>query len=87
MGYQILAIILPLITAPYLARRLGADLLGIYSKSHAWANYFYLFTILGVNNYGNRAIARVRDDRHKTSEVFWEVYAFQAMTSILFFLL
>ena len=87
VGYQILAIILPLITAPYLARRLGADLLGIYSKSHAWANYFYLFTILGVNNYGNRAIARVRDDRHKTSEVFWEVYAFQAMTSILFFLL
>lgn len=85
--YQVLVIILPLITAPYIARALGADYVGIYSKTHAVANYFYLFTLLGVNNYGNRAIARVRDDRKKTSITFWEIYSFQAFMSIGIFLL
>ena len=80
-SYQILTIILPLITAPYLARVLGANLVGIYSKTHAMAHYFYLFTILGVNNYGNRLISQVRDDRKKMSTAFWEIYSFQAVTS------
>ncbi len=80
-SYQILSIILPFITAPYLARRLGANLVGLYSKTHAVAHYFYLFTILGVNNYGNRCISRIRDDRAKLSTAFWEIYFFQALTS------
>lgn len=82
ISYQILTIILPLITAPYLSRLLGANSLGIYSKTHAMAHYFYLFAILGVNNYGNRAIARVRDDHAATSKTFWEIYSFQAITSV-----
>ena len=61
--YQILVIILPLITAPYVTRVLGADNLGVYTYSQAIANCFYLFVMLGVNNYGNRAVARIRDDR------------------------
>lgn len=74
IGYQILAVLLPLLTTPYIARCLGADQLGIYSKTQAIANYFYLFTLLGLNNYGNRAIARIRDDIHKTNKTFWEIY-------------
>ena len=31
MAYQILAILLPLITTPYLSRVLGAESIGIYS--------------------------------------------------------
>ena len=87
MFYQVLILILPLITAPYIARVLGANSGGIYSKTHALANYFYLFAILGVNNYGNRSIARVRDDRNKTSKTFWEIYFFQAIMSIVVFIL
>lgn len=82
VSYQILNIILPLITAPYVTRVLGAKGLGIYSKSQALAHYFLLFAMLGVNNYGNRAIARTRDDRGKLSKTFWEIYTFQAMTAI-----
>lgn len=83
IGYQILTIIIPLITAPYVTRVLGANSLGIYSKSHALAHYFLLFAMLGVNNYGNRAIARVRDNREEASKTFWEVYTFQLMTALL----
>ena len=77
VAYQILMIILPLITAPYVTRTLGADKTGIYSVSQAFANYFYLFAMLGINNYGNRTIARLRDDRDQMSEAFWEMFAFQ----------
>lgn len=81
--YQFLAIILPLITNPYIARVLGAANSGIYSKTHALAHYFLLFAMLGVNNYGNRSIARVRNDRKAMSITFWEIYTFQAITAIV----
>ena len=83
VSYQILTIILPLITSPYVTRVLGASGLGVYSKSQALAHYFLLFAMLGVNNYGNRAIARVRNDKLEMSRTFWEVYTFQLMTAVL----
>lgn len=86
-SYQLLVLILPFITLPYVSRVLGPELLGVYSKTHALANYFYLFTILGLKNYGNRTIARLRDDREKRSRTFWEIYVFQFFSSIIIFLL
>ena len=83
ISYQILTIVLPLITAPYVTRVLGAKGLGVYSKSQALAHYFLLFAMLGVNNYGNRAIARVRDNRQEASKTFWEIYTFQIATAVI----
>lgn len=80
--YQILILILPLITAPYISRVLGADNIGVYSYTQAFANYFVLFSMLGVNNYGNRIIAQVRDERKKLSITFWEVYTLQLIMTI-----
>lgn len=82
-SYQVLTLILPLITAPYVTRVLGAKSLGVYSKTQALAHYFLLFAMLGVNNYGNRAIARVRDDKEEMSRTFWEIYSFQLLTAVL----
>lgn len=81
--YQILAIVLPLITAPYVSRVLGSNNVGVYSYTQACANYFFLFAMLGVNNYGNRTIAAIRDDKEKLSNTFWEIYAFQFILGIV----
>lgn len=81
--YQLLLIILPLVTAPYLSRVLGASQLGEYSYTYSVANYFVLFAMLGVNNYGNRCVARVRGDRARLSAEFWGIYCFQAMLTLL----
>lgn len=75
--YQMLIIIIPLITSPYLTRTIGADGLGVYSFTQSYAHYFVLFTLLGLANYGNREIARDRDDKVKVSSTFCEIYAFQ----------
>lgn len=81
--YQVLVLIIPLITAPYVSRVLGATNLGIYSYTQAFANYFVLFAMLGVANYGNRSIAQVRDDSKLLSRTFWEIYSFQIFVTII----
>ena len=71
--YQVTAIILPLVTSPYIARVLGAGNIGIYSYTYAIAYYFMLFALLGISNHGNRMIAAVRDDYDKLCTVFSEL--------------
>lgn len=85
--YQILLIIIPLITIPYLSRVIGAEGLGIFSYTNSIANYFVLFAMLGLNNYGNRTIARVRDDKEKLSKTFWSIYLSQFLISIVIIVL
>lgn len=81
--YQLLNIGVSLITTPYIARALGAENSGLYSYSYAIANYFLLFAMLGINNYGNRCIAFVRDDRKERSETFSELYTVQILFSTI----
>lgn len=79
-----LMVISPLITSPYLSRVLGAENIGIYSYCHSIAFYFGIFAILGIGNYGNRAISRVcRQGRERISREFCEIYCMQAMASIV----
>lgn len=83
VAYQILVLILPLVTAPYLSRVLGAEGLGVYSYTYSIAYYFVLFGMLGVNNYGNRAIAMTLGGKGDTRETFWGIWSLQAFTSII----
>lgn len=72
-SYQILVILVPLITAPYLSRTVGAEGLGIYSYVNSSAYAIAMIAMLGIYNYGNREIAYVRDDSEKLNKVFWEL--------------
>ena len=81
--YQILAIIVPLITSPYLARTLGAKNIGIVSWTNSIAFYFGIFIMLGVENYGNREIAYVRNSRDERSKKFWSIYSCQIINFII----
>lgn len=81
--YQILTLVLPLVTAPYLSRVLGAEGLGTYSYTYAVANYFVLFAMLGVNNYGNREIAMAHGGKGNVQEKFWGIWPLQGFLSIV----
>lgn len=80
--YQLLVLILPLITVPYISRVLGAEGIGTYSYTYSIAYYFMILAMLGLNNYGNRTIAKVRDDKIKLSKEFYSIYYLQLMMSI-----
>ena len=75
--YQILNIFLPLLTAPYVARVLGAENVGIYSYTYSIANYFVIFAMLGIANYGSRSCARARNSKESLSKTFFSIYALQ----------
>ena len=81
--YRILVLIMPLITAPYISRVIGAEGQGIFSYTSSIAQYFLLFAMLGVSNYGNRVIAKNRDNKEKLSKEFFSIYALQIITSLI----
>lgn len=81
--YEILCIITPFITAPYLARILGADQIGVNSLVCSHQAYFCLFATLGTASYGTREIARNRDDIYLRSKLFWEIELLSIFTSVI----
>ena len=90
MAYQVLVVILPMITAPYVARVLGADKNGIYSFTASYQTYFSMFAALGTVSYGSREIARNRKNKPLRSKLFWEIElmtVFTSTVSILAFIL
>lgn len=78
--YQILVLILPLVTTPYLSKVLGAESIGIYSYTISIVTYFVLFGSLGMAMYAQREIAYVQDDKKKRSKIFWETFILRLVT-------
>lgn len=83
IAYQILSLIVPLITAPYISRILGKGGMGLYSYTYAIAHYFVLLCMLGILNYGNREISMVGNNKQSLSEKFWHIYINQAFFGII----
>ena len=81
--YQILVIIMPLITTPYIARVIGPKGSGIYSYTYSIASYFVLFAMLGIGNYGNRLIAQNRDDKNELSKSFSSLFFLHIIVTII----
>lgn len=81
LSYQILNLLTPFITTPYVSRVLGADGIGIYSYTTSIMAYFQMLAILGTTNYGIREIARLRDDKEAMSKAFWEIVILVSLTT------
>lgn len=78
--YQVLVLILPLITAPYISRVLGAENIGIYSYTISIVTYFILFGSLGIAIYGQREIAYLQGKPGEYSKTFWEIVILRFIT-------
>ena len=94
LAYQILILIIPLVSTPYISRVLGAENIGVFSFTLSIATYFVLFGTLGTSTYGQREIAYVANDRTKYSKTFWEIFLLKLgtmtislLTFFLFFVL
>ena len=79
LSYQILTIILPIITVPYVTRIFTSEALGNYVFYNSIVSYFSLFAMLGISVYGTKQIAASSD----VSSTFWNIYAIQLIASIL----
>ncbi|MBF8417256.1 flippase [Heyndrickxia coagulans] len=81
--YQIVTLIVPLITVPYVSRVLGSNGIGINAYTNSIVQYFILLGTIGISLYGNRTIAYVRDDKAKLSWTFWNIFTLQVVASLI----
>ena len=81
--YQILLLLTPMITAPYVSRVLGPDGIGQVSYTESIATYFVLFATMGITTYGQREISYVQDDRSMRSVIFWNTKVLEFIISVL----
>ena len=81
--YQILVLITPLITTPYISRVLGVSNIGIYQYTQSIANFFVLIGAVGTTLYGQREIAYLQDDPEKRTIAFWEIEIFRLTVTIM----
>ena len=79
LSYQILTIILPIITVPYVTRIFTSEDLGNYGFYNSIVSYFSLFAMLGIGLYGTKQIAAARD----VNSTFWNIYAIQLIASLI----
>lgn len=85
--YNLLTLLLPLLTTPYLSRVLGVENIGIYGFTNSIVTYFVLFGCLGTTLYGQREIAYVQDDKEKQSKVFYEIFFVKLISMFISILL
>lgn len=83
VAYQILSVLTPFITAPYVSRVLGAEGIGIVSYTSSVQTYFLMIAALGLHSYGTREISIHRNDPYRRSKLFWELYLLRGATTLI----
>lgn len=73
ISYQLLILILPLITTPYISKILGPDGVGMYGLTNSISQYFVLFGCVGLNLYGQKEIAYHQNNVYERSKIFYEL--------------
>ena len=84
LTYQILQLLTPLITTPYIARVLQADGIGTFSFADSIVVYFSAFAGLGIGTFGQREISYHRDDIKERTRIFWELKIFSVINFFIF---
>lgn len=89
VAFQVVNLMLPLITTPYVSNVLGPKNIGIYSYTYAYISSFILIGSLGIATYAQREIA-ASTNVEAQSRKFWEIFCVKLITlgiTVLFFLL
>ena len=83
LAYQVLILITPILTTPYISRVLKPDGIGFISFAESMVSYFALFAALGISIFGQREISYVRDNIDLRSKVFWKIKIYSLFSSTI----
>lgn len=88
-SFQLLLILVPFITTPYIARVLGPENLGIQAYTFSIIQVLIIIGMIGIPLYGNRQIATASvKGKDEISREFWSIYLLQLtmlFASIIFY--
>ena len=80
LSYQLLLIVLPIITTPYVTRVFSSEDLGTYGYFNSIVTYFILLATLGVASYGTKEISA---NRRNIPQNFWGIDTLQFSATVL----
>ncbi|WP_420741154.1 oligosaccharide flippase family protein [Limosilactobacillus fermentum] len=83
-SYQVLVLLTPLLTTPYISRTIGVSGVGIYSYCYSYVAYFSIAAALGISTYGQLETAAKCDDKNKISHIFYELIITKLITTVFF---
>ncbi len=78
--------LLPLLTTPYLAYKLGVDKLGLLSFSASYIGYFTILTDYGFNYSGTRQISINKENPEKLNEIYNSVLVIKLFLFVICFI-
>lgn len=81
------AVIFPIITFSYTSRVLGVDGIGKINFSRSFITFFSMIAMLGINQYGTREAAKIRDDKYKLSKFVQEILIINSVTTLIAYVL
>lgn len=84
---QLLTIIIPVITTPYISRVLGAKAIGDFGYTTGIVSYFCMIAMLGTANYAQREIAKKHESINEVSSIFFEILLIRILMILFVFLL
>ncbi len=80
LSYQLLILITPIITLPYVSRVLGLENVGLFNFFQSLVSYFILLGTVGMNLYGQREVAFCKKNRFRRTRVFCELQIIRFVT-------
>ena len=84
---NVLNIIFPLITFPYVSHILTVEGIGAYNFSNTFVSYFLLLAELGINTYSIREGAKYRNNKEKIEQFSSEVFTINIFSMLLSYIL
>ena len=85
VAYQLVLVLVPLISSMYVSRVVLPDALGEVSVANNLVSYFVALAPLGIPAYGVREIAKAGEDKRARSAVFSELLIINFVSTIVFF--
>lgn len=82
-----MSLVFPLITFPYASRILLPEGLGKVNFALSIISYFAIISSLGIENYGIREAAKLRDDKIKLSQFSKEIFFINLVSTIIAYIL
>ena len=71
---NVIGLIIPIITFPYISRTLGPDKIGVINFVKSYAYYFMHIASFGIMSYAVREISRVREDKEQVAKIGNEIF-------------
>ena len=85
--YQVLTLLVPFITTPYVSRVLKSEGIGAYSYTLAIVSYFGIFATVGMDVYGQLQVAKHRDDKKECGKLVGGIFMSKFATTIIVLML